>query len=193
MQRTSLDDSKRSTFPHYLHCTLTQRLFCCCEYAGSPTAVVQEVAPAMDIPAMLCTQPARSHYRKQEDVERDLGLAHRGISTSFSDQRRLPEGNKRLKEISTKLTAARVYRFLGGSRFPTGVWWLAKMHADDLLVELEETYGQEEGQGFREYREHSTTLRRGTRFSGSGARLRRNRRGFRRCWIRMSCPTSSQN
>ena len=113
LQRRSLNHSK-----------LTKRFFCCCEYAGSPTADVPEVAPAMDIPAMLCAQPARSHWCKQEDVERDLGLEHQGISTFFGVQRRLPEGKKRLKEISTKLTAGGVYRFLG-RKFPTRVWWLA--------------------------------------------------------------------
>lgn len=73
---------------------------------------------------MLCAQPARSHWCKQEDVERDLGLEHRGISTFFGDQRRLPEWKKRMKEISTKLTAGGVYRFLGSKR-STRVWWLA--------------------------------------------------------------------
>ena len=138
----------QGTFPHYLQCTLTQRLFCCCEFAGSPTAVVPEVAPALDIPAMLCAQPARSHWCKQEAVERDLGLEHRGISTYICDQRRLPEGNKRLKEISTKLTAAGVYRFLG-SRFPTRVWWLAftgKGGTEPIFAEWGEdnSFGREE-------------------------------------------------
>ena len=73
---------------------------------------------------MLCAQPSRSHWCKQEDVECDLGLEHRGNRTYFWDQRRLPEGNKRLKKTSTKLTAVGVYRFLG-IRFSTRVWWLA--------------------------------------------------------------------
>ena len=89
LQRRSIDESKRSTFPHYWQCTLTQRLFCCCEYAVSPTAVVPEVAPAMDIPAMSCAQPARGHWCKKEDVERNLELERQGINTYFCDQRRL--------------------------------------------------------------------------------------------------------
>jgi len=52
-------------------------------YAGAHTAPVPVKASAMDLFAMLCAQPRPSHWRKQEEVERDLGLEEQAVTEYF--------------------------------------------------------------------------------------------------------------
>ena len=73
---------------------------------------------------MLIAQPFRSHWCKQKDVERELGLADLAVSTYFSSLTRGRHGEKRYKNVIAELAAAGVFRVLG-SQNPRRVWWLA--------------------------------------------------------------------
>ena len=82
-RKANFDDSRRCKYGQSLISTLKQRLLYFCENAGSPTAPALGGAPAMDPPAMLCAQPARSRRCKQKDAERDLGFEQQGICRRF--------------------------------------------------------------------------------------------------------------
>ena len=93
-------------------------------YAGSHTAVVPSDAPAMDVAAMLSAQPRRSHWRKQEEVERGGGLEEQAVSTHLRNLCGGTHKNQRYLKTAKELAAAGIYRVLGGKR-PRRVWWLA--------------------------------------------------------------------
>ena len=93
-------------------------------YTGSHTAPVPGDAPVMDVAAMLSAQPRTSHWRKQEEVERELGLEDQAVSTYLRNLCGGTHTNRRYLKTVKELAAAGVYRVLGSKR-PRRVWWLA--------------------------------------------------------------------
>ena len=51
------------------------------QYAGSHTSPIPGDAPVVDLAAELIAQPRSSHWCKQNDVQRELGLADLAVST----------------------------------------------------------------------------------------------------------------
>lgn len=90
--------------------------------AGSTTTAGPQVVPGPDIKLLLCTQPKHSYWRKQEEVEMDLGLEKNAISVFFMGLG--GGGARRRRKVLDQLETAGVFRWLG-TNSPRRVWWLA--------------------------------------------------------------------
>ena len=73
---------------------------------------------------MLSAQPRTSHWRKQEEVERELGLEVQSISTYLQSLCGGTPKNVNYFKTVKELATAGVYRVLGRNT-PRRVWWLA--------------------------------------------------------------------
>ena len=109
------DDRKCGILQQSGRCSITKPPFLALwgSYAGSHTAPVPGDAPAMGVAAMLSAQPHTSQCRKQEEVERELGLEDQAASTYLQNLCGGTHENRRYLKTVKELAAAGVYRVLG--------------------------------------------------------------------------------
>ena len=99
----------------------------CLLYARLPAAPPAGVPAAQDTSAMadlLCTQPRRSCWCKQEDFESDMGLEAKALNFFYDTLCRGSHGKKKWARVAKNLKRACVFRHQGSTK-PTRVWWLA--------------------------------------------------------------------